>query len=160
MTENERDLLRDLRTVAAQESRQAPPELEQRLLTEFRKRSRSRRLSAWLPAAGIAAIAAGLVLFVWLPKGADKEQAKALPTHMVEAPATVSADDSDEGFYPVPDADALPPVENAMVIRVEMTPESLRLMGFAVDEEPAADRMEADVLIGQDGLARGVRLVQ
>jgi len=159
MTENERDLLRDLRTLAAQESRQASPELEQRLLTEFRTRSHGRRMTAWLPAAGLGALAAGLALFFWFPKDASKAPATTTQAQVVEIPAAV--EESDDGFYPVPEADGLPPVENAMVIRVEMPSASLRLMGFSVDDEPAsADRVQADVLIGQDGLARGVRLVQ
>jgi hypothetical protein len=34
------------------------------------------------------------------------------------------------------------------------------LMGFSVSEENSAERIQADVLVGQDGLARGVRFVQ
>jgi hypothetical protein len=51
-------------------------------------------------------------------------------------------------------------VENAMVVRVQLPVSSLRLMGFPVDEERADAAVQAELLLGQDGLARGVRLVQ
>ena len=47
-----------------------------------------------------------------------------------------------------------------MVVRVQLPMSSLRLMGLLVSEESSAERIEADVLVGQDGLARGVRFVQ
>ena len=63
-------------------------------------------------------------------------------------------------FYALPDSDALPPLENATVVRVQLPLSSLRLIGFPINEDRAAERIQADVLLGQDGLARGVRLVQ
>jgi len=63
-------------------------------------------------------------------------------------------------FYALPSASELPPVETAMVVRVQLPMSSLRLMGLLVSEESSAERIQADVLVGQDGLARGVRFVQ
>jgi hypothetical protein len=63
-------------------------------------------------------------------------------------------------FYRLPDADRLPPLESVRIVRVELPVSSLRLMGFAVSEEPAGSSIQADVLLGQDGLARAVRFVQ
>jgi hypothetical protein len=76
------------------------------------------------------------------------------------APAASSTDEADSGFYPLPEAEGLPPIESATVIRVEMPVASLQLMGLAVNDDSAADSVQADILLGQDGLARGVRLVQ
>jgi hypothetical protein len=47
-----------------------------------------------------------------------------------------------------------------MVVRVQLPMSSLRLMGLPVSEDFSGDAVQADVLLGQDGLARGVRLVQ
>jgi hypothetical protein len=37
---------------------------------------------------------------------------------------------------------------------------SLELIGFPVSQDRDSDPVEAEVLLGQDGLARGVRLVE
>jgi hypothetical protein len=43
---------------------------------------------------------------------------------------------------------------------VQMPMASLELIGFPINRDRASDRVEAEVLLGQDGLARGVRLVE
>ena len=47
-----------------------------------------------------------------------------------------------------------------MVVQVQLPASSLRMMGFPMDEERADAAVQAELLLGQDGLARGVRLVQ
>jgi hypothetical protein len=85
----------------------------------------------------------------------------AVAAHAVAAPAAQSVDEeSDANFYPLPEAEALPAVESAMVVRVQLPVSSLQLMGVPDSEERADSSVEADLLLGQDGLARGVRLVQ
>ena len=71
----------------------------------------------------------------------------------------VAEEDSD-GFYPLREAEALPAVENAMVVRVQLPVSSLQLMGVPVGDERADVNVQAELLLGQDGLARGVRLVE
>jgi hypothetical protein len=63
-------------------------------------------------------------------------------------------------FYRLPDADELPPMESATIVRVQLPMSSLRLIGLPVSEERAAESIQADMLLGQDGLARAVRFVQ
>lgn len=73
----------------------------------------------------------------------------------------LAADDQQEAtFYPLPEAEALPPVENAVVVRVQLPISSLESMGLPVGGEQPDGSVQADLLLGQDGLARGVRLVQ
>jgi hypothetical protein len=153
MNADERDLLEGLHALAADGPRQAPPEVEARLVAEFRRRSRHRRVRAWMSAASVGAIAAAIAVLVWT--------GPLRPGHAVlSRDAVVSADENAADFYPLPDADGLPPVESAMVVRVQLPLSSLELIGFPVYQDRDSDPVEAEVLLGQDGLARGVRLVQ
>ncbi len=152
MSENEAELLEGLRALSA-EGPQAPSQrLEARLTAEFRRHKRLHRWAVWGPVAGT--IAAGLAVGLWLVP------TQVHPPHGAPMSAVLeSAGDLGGSFYPVPGADGLPPYENAMVVRVELPVSSLRLMGLPV---PGAgvEPVQADVLLGQDGLARGVRFVQ
>ncbi len=152
MNLNERELLEDLRTLASERRCEAPVRVEEMLLTEFRRRSRLRRKRVWASSVGVGAIAAAMAVLVWIGPSAPKTSAPP------ESPTI--ADDAASSFYPLPEADALPPLESALVVRVQLPMASLQLIGFPIDEERAGDRVEADVLLGQDGLARGLRLVQ
>ncbi len=173
MTENERNLTEGLRALAAGEPREAPERIERALLERFRARARRRRVELWgTVAAGIAAVAAATALVFWIaPAGlrqapADRTAASELRTSLppdgdIQADyAVVRSDDVAASFYPLPVAEELPPVETGMVVRVQLTMSSLRLMGVPVGEDPGGEPVQADVLLGQDGLARGVRLIQ
>jgi len=155
--EDERELLEDLRDLAADGPRKAPDRVEWQLRAEFRKRARRRRAKVWASFGGAAALAAGIALFAWV-----RETPKPAPTTMVAAAAPAVAEDdvADASFYPLPEAEALPAVENAMVVRVQLPVSSLRLMGFPVEEDGGDGAVQAELLLGQDGLARGVRLVE
>jgi hypothetical protein len=63
-------------------------------------------------------------------------------------------------FYALPDADMLAPIEDASVMRVELPRSAMRLVGLPVNQERAAERIRADVVVGQDGVARLVRFIQ
>ena len=65
------------------------------------------------------------------------------------APAAPVADeDADASFYPLPEAEALPAVENAMVVRVQLPVSSLQLMGVPVSEERAGCQRAGRVFAG------------
>lgn len=152
------ELLDDLRALASDGPQEAPPHVEARLMQEFRRRKRRRNLRMWGPAFGIAA-AAAIVLLFWTQ--ANKPGAAQKPAVVaMQSVAPAADDDSDAGFYPLPEAEGLPPVENAMVVRVQLPVSSLQLMGVPIDQERADASVQADLLLGQDGLARGVRLAQ
>jgi hypothetical protein len=157
MTENDRELMEGLRALAADGPREAPGRIEERLKLEFRRQYRHRKLMTWVPAFSVAA-AAGIALLSWIrsetPKPAPAQAAVA-----VHAVAPVAEEEAD-GFYPLPEAEALPAVETAMVVRVQLPVSSLRLMGVPLDEERADTDVQAELLLGQDGLARGVRLAE
>jgi hypothetical protein len=153
MNADERELLDGLHTLGSEGPRQAPVELETRLLAEFRNRARLRRMKTWISAASAGAIAATIAVLFWIGPSASTRTVS-------PADAATVADETAAGFYPLPDADALPPVESALVVRVQMPMASLELIGFPINQDRATERVEAEVLLGQDGLARGVRLVE
>jgi len=153
MNADERDLVEGLRALSSDRPCQAPAYIEHRLVTEFRRRSRLRRARAWLSAASVGAIAAAIAVLLWIGPLAPRRAASPVDS-------LAMADETTAGFYPLPDAEALPPVESAMVVRVQIPMASLELIGFPINQDRASDRVEAEVLLGQDGLARGVRLVE
>ncbi len=155
--EDNRELLEDLRALALDGPAQAPDRVEWQLRAEFRMRARRRRAKVWASFGGMAAIAAGIALFAWVR---ETPKPAAAPQVIAAIPAAAEDEASDASFYPLPEAEALPAVENAMVVRVQMTVSSLRLMGFPVDEDGPDGAVQAELLLGQDGLARGVRLVE
>src|SRR4029077_16275830 len=132
MTNDERELLGDLRALAGDGPQDAPAAVRERLLAEFRKRSTRNRRMAWLPAAGIGAMAAVILLAVWMPKQLRHAPAQASVVANSAASPPVT-DETDSGFYPLPEAEGLPPIENATVIRVQMPVASLQLMGFTLN---------------------------
>jgi len=179
MNENEQELLSALRGLAADGPRQAPPHVEEFLVSELRRRSRARHTKIWWSVSSVAAIAAGIAVLIWMRPAPAKsapvvarvsvpEVARPVETIALPAPQRSRATRSVRArpakaalsFYPLPSASELPPAENAMVVRVQLPMSSLRLMGLLVSEETSAERIQADVLVGQDGLARGVRFVQ
>jgi len=157
--EDDRELLENLRALALDGPQTAPDRVEWRLRLEFRKQRSRRRARVWASFAGAAAVAAGIAVFLWVHT-ASKPAAVAPVAPSIAAAAPVAADDdSDTNFYPLPQAEALPAMETAMVVRVQLPVSSLRLMGVPVGEE-GDGAVQAELLLGQDGLARGVRLAQ
>ena len=81
--------------------------------------------------------------------------------------AGTSASDSSSGetyvasdFVPVPFTGGIAPDDPGMVVRVQLTRASLAQLGYPVAETPDDDLIRADVLVGEDGWPRGVKLVQ
>ena len=179
MNENEQKLLDALRGLAADGPRQAPRHIEEFLVAELRRRSRARQNKVWWSISAVAAIAAGLAVMILMRPAPPKAEPAVIRAGGPESPRPVEAvalhapqKSQPErsvrarpakavlSFYALPSASELPPVENAMVVRVQLPISSLRLMGLPVSEESSAENIQADVLVGQDGLARGVRFVQ
>jgi hypothetical protein len=175
MIENDSKLLEGLRALAADGPREAGAHVEVRLLAELRRRSRARRRNLWFTA-GAGAIAAAIAVLIWIrpapsqpvlsvvqpglavahPTGAPVPTPSPAPA----PPAPLRGAEVAMNFYPLPDADELPPMESETIVRVQLPMSSLRLIGLQMNEERAGDRIQADLLLGQDGLARGVRFVQ
>jgi hypothetical protein len=88
---------------------------------------------------------------------ASNANGAAQPTELVE---TVMAEDPNSDFVPVPYGESLSADDSGLVVRVSMTRSALGSLGYPVDEVHAGDVVQADLLVGEDGLPRAVRLVQ
>ncbi len=77
------------------------------------------------------------------------------PEAETPAPSDIAGD-----FVPVPYAEAIAPNDAGMVVRVQLTRASLADLGYPVDAVHSAEWIRADVLVGQDGWPRAVRLLQ
>lgn len=63
-------------------------------------------------------------------------------------------------FVPVPYIGAMNSDDPGMIVRVQLTRSSLAQLGYPVAETPDEDLILADVLVGEDGWPRGVKLIQ
>jgi hypothetical protein len=124
--------------------RDASPRLEQRLSTAFRARH-SRKAHLWIYAA-----AACVLLLLGLSLVYKRKTTPPPAAVVYNAP----------GFVALPYSQSGVPIESLVVIRVALTPKELSSMGVAVPAAASTAGWQADVLVGQDGVARAVRLVE
>ena len=132
------------------------PRREQ-VLREFDRMHRSplRGPLVWVAAAAALVILSVGVLSRWNSGG------HATPTTAAARQGTAATEefgDDNDDFVPVPYALPLARGEFVSVERTSLQPTALARMGFPID--PAwGSEVPADVLVGQDGLPRAVRLV-
>jgi hypothetical protein len=134
MNNNEESLLAGLRALAASDSRTPPPALEASLV----RRLKPRRTFPWPLALEVLA-AAALLLIAIFPR-----------------PQSSAA----EGFIPVPYATPIGPHERAELVHVSVPATALAQWGLPITDFNPSQRVDADVVIGEDGLARAVRFTQ
>lgn len=158
----------------------APARLEPVLVSAFREHRRSlerkqhrqrRTRLRWLEWSALAAAAAVLLAIgAWNFSRPRVDGTKTNPS-VVTSPATSNAngaapvetaiaEDSNSDFVPVPYGESLSSDDSGLVVRVSMTRSALGSLGYPVDEVHAGDVVQADLLVGEDGLPRAVRLVQ
>ena len=70
------------------------------------------------------------------------------------------ADQTYAGFLALPYAQSDVPMEQTIVVRVNLQPADLRSLGLPATAMSRKSRIKADLLIGQDGIARAVRLTE
>lgn len=167
---------------------QMPPHVEASLLVAFRNHHRRASWRRTLEWASVGAAAAVLLIFLWTVGGRSKgqvspppkkdvssqsgmpQQAKAsAPSKQdVGAPAPDAVVTNASGseaylasdFVPVPFAGAINSDDPGMIVRVQLTRSSLAQLGYPVAETPDESLILADVLVGEDGWPRGVKLIQ
>jgi hypothetical protein len=167
---------------------QTPQSVESALRAEFRNHHRRkswRRTVEWLSVGAAAAI---LIIFLWTVKGRSKGSSSLTAEKVGSAQSAARSGDGvmvpptkeDESavadsalsstaetgtyaasdFVPVPFTSAITADDPGMVVRVQLTRASLAQLGYPVAEAPDEDLILADVLVGEDGWPRGVKLIQ
>lgn len=76
-----------------------------------------------------------------------------------QAVDAVTAAARDSGFIALPYAPPMFPNDRGQVMRVRMPLQTLRRLGMPMNEERIMERIPADVLLGEDGIPRAVRIV-
>jgi hypothetical protein len=167
-----RDVLRALAETDA--SAEARPEVEIQVRKKFRSRHQRR---AWRHGAmwATAAAAAMVVFFVAtnrkpsapapvheVARQAVAVQPEAAPTAAVKTPKRVRRpvtrpQEVVTDFFPL--MDPAPPFERGQLLRIELPASAMQMVGLPVREDRLADSVQADVLVGEEGLPRAIRFV-
>jgi hypothetical protein len=171
----QRALKAGLEAVAADlSSLAAPARVEARLRAAFRSESGlAVNVSAnqrWAPmvtwASAVAAMFA-LAFFLVRDRQPDPPRRSASSVELASVAAGTESDDyagglapdPDSGFSPLPNAARIGPNEDLNMVRVEVPRSSMIALGFTVSPDRAAEPVQADVMLGTDGLARAVRFL-
>jgi hypothetical protein len=160
---NRRELEAGLRAVAAScRKLEAPARVEARLLTAFRAQSgipARRTERRWIPAlTWAAAFAAMLALGFFLMQQREPEAARPAVARGVER-ASVEIPNDMEGFIPLPNTEAVQANEEMGVVHVEVPRSAMLAVGLEVSADRAGEMVQADVMLGSDGVARAVRFL-
>ena len=95
------------------------------------------------------------------PELVAAEQPEDLPKRVRHARRANRSEDVElvTRFFQLREGEDLTALESLQVVRVELTSSALGELGLLVDTETANEPVKADVLVGQDGLARAIRFV-
>jgi hypothetical protein len=144
----------------------APRRVEERLTAAFRSYHgvlAGSRQPLWVPALTFAAAAAVMVvLAIFLIQGRQPEPpARRSPSGMHlanrESPERVTSED---GFIQLPHALYLEASDEVDLVRLEMPRSAMMALGISVSAERADERVQAEVKVGADGVARAVRFLE
>lgn len=133
-----------LRRLAIESPSAADAAAEQRVLAAFRARHKgSRRPFYWTVAAACLALA--LI---------------AVRAHRTSANGARPKPESiTSGFVPLPYAQSAVPLEEAVIVRVKLQPSAWSALNVPLSAPSTGTVISADLLVGQDGVARAVRVV-
>lgn len=113
----------------------------------------------WMTQAAPAQQRSGSRTFEWCAVGSVLA-AVALATVLVFRPSATAQRASDEPFVSIPYVVPAASYERTQVIRTEVPVAALRSAGLALQVRDTGAAVRADVLVGQDGRALAVRLVE
>jgi hypothetical protein len=75
-------------------------------------------------------------------------------------PAAVAASEEEESaFVPLPNAAGSPQDDDVDLVRVELPRSAVTALGMPANDDGDAESVEAEVLVGPDGMARAVRFL-
>lgn len=141
------DLKECLRVLAEAGPQDAGPGVQHELLVRFRGR-RARRRSAYL-AGTVVSLMAAVILSLALLHGRSTPQS-----------ATLASTEQTSGFFTLPYGQSGVPLEQPVIVRIDIPVSQLGAMGVQVNPQGANGMVRADLLVGQDGIARAVRFVE
>jgi hypothetical protein len=169
---------------------QTPPRVEAAVLAAFRHHHRRavwRRTFEW---AAVGAVAAMVLALAWTFAGPSRSPSapalkkdvssktggpldaqasvpeQSAPSIPAAAAGVVNAGIGEtlaaEDFVQLPYAEAIGPEDLGMVVRVQLTRASLTELGYPATDtlNPEEDLVSADVLVGEDGWPRAVKVIQ
>ncbi len=145
-------VLEQLRALAeADRGASAPPEVEAALVAAFRRRHRAAprvrpRWTVW--AAAAAAIALAFVVGRWTAEPVRPPAPEPAQAEVVTR------------FFPLAPGVDLSAAENAPRLRVRLPRTVLASFGLPVSTERLDEPVEADIVVGEDGIARAIRFVR
>jgi len=154
-----------LRAVAGQMSQAgAPARVESRLRAAFREHN---GIPAYAPARApnwnllrrpmlTWATAAVIVLAMFLVRQPAQIAADGEPDGVTAGVTAVA----NSGFIALPDAAEIGPNEDANMVRVEVPRSAMIALGLEVNPDQAWQPVQADVMLGADGMARAVRFLE
>jgi hypothetical protein len=155
----ERELTSGLRALAGLTSAAQPPaEMEQRLLDAFAvmhtQTSRARAYSrVWRAAAAVLLVATGVA--TWMASKVSPDLSSLDAARQRDANGGRGAFDD---FMPLPVAVGLPAFESGVIVRIELPVAALPRYGVAIPDTPKRV-VQADLLVGQDGQPRAIRVI-
>jgi hypothetical protein len=151
---------------------QTPQRVEMRLRNEFGRRHRTAKarfaaiFAAWTLAAATVVIA-GVSWRNWRLAQTPRERVSVENTVKAPPPVTTVTDMPEEAtlvagnesgsFTPLPGSLAQE-MDDSAIVRVRMQRGALGALGLPVNEERVSDWIQVDLLVGEDGLPKAVRL--
>jgi hypothetical protein len=177
---NEDDLKKELKALADCFPRQASARVEREVLAGFRRKQRQR---AWLRVGMAACLAAMASLAIWRMKPAPSPslapksvvttvaqvtpkietvspeppvETAIRPRRRIRRPKAIDANFA--GFISLPSAISGVPLGNAYIVRTKVSAAQLGFAGLPVIASDLHQQVDADVLVGSDGMARAIRL--
>ena len=130
---------------------EAPPRVEQALLRAFREKHEARKPSgAWWRVWATAAAVAMLVVAALALR----------PCPDAPVASDVVAEEIATDYIPMGFARSLAPDEFTHVVRISLPRSEMVRFGFPARADLGESRVKADVVLGEDGIARAIRFVQ
>jgi len=156
---------------------EAPACVKPRVMAAFRARKRKPAIYRWGAIAACAALLAAGFYWGWPRTAVPPELSVFVPkpppapviagTHERREPrrrfsraANRQHKEMSTGFFALPFAAPLSPEDAVQVVRVTLPRSAMRSVGLPVNEERLYERVPADVVLGEDGIARAVRFVK
>lgn len=146
----------------------APLRVERQVLAGFRAQVEltpaDRPAGVWWRIAGWAAavlVTVGIAFFLTggrQPERTERQSRRATQLATIEAPAAIPAEE--EGFIPLPNVEGIGANEAVNLVRMEIPRATLIALGVEVGGEAVDEAVEADVILGADGVARAVRVYE